>query len=651
MPSLRYKTFWTWIGIVFAAVLLSLILDRLAFIENAERKLIDLRVAALEPPAPQSEDIVILAITEETLEQFPYRSPVDREFLANLLKLLDHRGVKAIGLDVLFDQPTEEYKDNLLRQTLDDLKAPLFVSYTNTPSVVNEKQLEYLNAYLPERFRVAANLATDPLDGVVRWIFKGETSSGLPEGYARAIAKSLGVKPPSGLLEIAWRPSPDSETRPFKVYPAHALSALPPAWFEQKIVMIGAIVSMTDRHRTPLAIYQDGENAMMPGVLVQAHSLSQLLENRKPPSIGFIEKLLMCGLLALIGTAIGMAKRGLLFTVVSGLIVVAILWISLLLGYSRIFPMLPIIVPSFGLFFSLGITDMLIGRAERKQRQFVQGAFSRYVAPAVVQRLVENPDSLSISGVRQQVTFIFTDIAGFTTMSEKLSSDKLSEVLNDYLDGGCRTIFEFAGTVDKFIGDAIMAVFNAPIAQDDHAVRAVRCALALDAYAEGFREKQNAQGIPIGVTRIGVHTGQATVGNFGSQSRMEFTALGDTVNTASRTEGVNKYFGTRICCTQEIVDLCPDMAFLPIGDVVLKGKLSPVTLYCPVSASQASSGFAAAYLDAYKALPLQEGEPSPDLQLRFESLKTDFPHEPLPKFHLDRMAQGLNSRLVVMEDK
>ena len=641
----------TWLFILTLSMVIALLLDRLAFVENAERKLVDLRVAALEPPMAQSEDIVVLAITEESLEQFPYRSPIDREFIANILKLLEQRHVKAIGLDVLLDQPTEETKDQVLKQTLLDLKTPLFVSYTNTPSVVNEKQLAYLNAFLPDRLWVAANLATDPLDGTVRWIFEGESSPGLPKGYARAIAESLGVKPPSGLLEIAWRPAPDAETRPFKVYPAHALAVLPPAWFEQKIVMIGAILSLTDRHRTPLAIYQDGENAMMPGILIQAHSLAQLLENRSPPAIRFIEKFFMCGLLALIGTAIGMAKRGLLFTMVSGVIVVVGLWLGLLLGYARIFPMLPIIVPSFGLIFALGITDMLIGRAERKQRQFVQGAFSRYVAPAVVQRLVENPDSLSISGVRQQVTFIFTDIAGFTTMSEKLSSDKLSEVLNDYLDGGCKTIFEHAGTVDKFIGDAIMAVFNAPIAQEDHAVRAVRCALALDTYAEAFRKKQNAQGIPIGVTRIGVHTGQATVGNFGSQSRMDFTALGDTVNTAARTEGVNKYFGTRICCTQEIVDLCPGMAFLPIGDVVLKGKLTAVTLYCPVSAWQASSGFAVAYLNAYKTLPNVEGDGSLDNRLNFESLHAQFPDEPLPKFHLDRMAQGFNSRRVVMEDK
>jgi class 3 adenylate cyclase len=128
-----------------------------------------------------------------------------------------------------------------------------------------------------------------------------------------------------------------------------------------------------------------------------------------------------------------------------------------------------------------------------------------------------------------------------------------------------------------------MAIFNAPIRQPDHAERAVRCALELDAYAEKFRKDCNSRDIPIGVTRIGVHTGYAVIGNFGSHARMDFTALGDTVNTAARTEGVNKYFGTRICCTSDTVDLCPDLHFRQIGDIVLKGKTTASALYNPIA--------------------------------------------------------------------
>ena len=291
--------------------------------------------------------------------------------------------------------------------------------------------------------------------------------------------------------------------------------------------------------------------------------------------------------------------------------------------------------------------DMLIGRAERKQRQFVQGAFSRYVSPAVVGQLVDNPEALSISGIKREATFIFTDIAGFTTLSEKLTSEKLSEVLNEYLDGACQIIHRYEGTVDKFIGDAIMCIFNAPLEQEDHALRAVKCALELDEYAEAFRKRQNVVEIPIGVTRIGVHTGMATVGNFGSTSRMDFTALGDTVNTAARTEGVNKYFGTRVCCTEETVKRVPQLHFKKIGDVVLKGKVESVGLFNPINDSEVTQE---PYLDYQKMyMKLESG--SSDAADCVKQLALKYPEDALIQFHLQRVESGLVTILVHMEDK
>jgi class 3 adenylate cyclase len=291
--------------------------------------------------------------------------------------------------------------------------------------------------------------------------------------------------------------------------------------------------------------------------------------------------------------------------------------------------------------------DMLIGKAERKQRQFVQGAFSRYVSPVVVGQLMENPEALSISGIKREATFIFTDIAGFTTLSEKLTSEKLSDVLNEYLDGACQIILRYEGTVDKFIGDAIMSIFNAPLEQVDHAKRAVLCALELDAYAEAFRKRQNALDVPIGVTRIGVHTGVATIGNFGSSSRMDFTALGDTVNTAARTEGVNKYFGTRICCTEETVKRVPELHFKKIGDVVLKGKIESVGLFNPISETEITG---VAYLD-YKAMYALLEKDSTQAKEAVLALAQKYPDDSLIRFHFERVEQGIVSSVVHMDDK
>jgi adenylate cyclase len=608
----------------------------------------DARIA-VQPPQPQSKDIVIVALDEATLAQFPYRSPIDREFLANLLRTLEAKRAKVIGLDVILDQPTEEAKDEKLKATLRELTTPLFVSYTLEKSVVNADQLAYMNDFVPPERRAAANLLTDAFDGTVRQIYPGRTEPDEPPGFVyKALALAGRPVDQRQPVEIAWRARPDMETPAFATYPANTVAFLPDDWIKDKIVLVGAILSMTDRHRTPLAIYADGDDAMMPGIVVQAHGIAQYLEGRSAARMPLGAVVGFTLLFAALGVVISLFKRGIAFNIALGAGLIVAYWALAVFGYSSgDVPLVPLVAPTLSLALSLWMMDGLIGRAERKQREFVQGAFSRYVSPAVVSQLVKDPSSVSISGVRREATFIFTDIAGFTTLSEKLGSEELSNVLNQYLDGACAIVLKYEGTIDKFIGDAIMAIFNAPIEQPDHAERAVKCALELDAYAEAFRKSQNEAGVPIGVTRIGVHCGVATIGNFGSQSRMDFTALGDTVNTAARTEGVNKYFGTRICCTQEVVDRCPDLFFRPIGDIVLKGKTEPVTLYSPMSEADAKSELTRAYAASYELLKLGAADAADAVR----ALHKQYPDDPITKFHLDRVEKGLVSNLVVMEDK
>lgn len=647
MRAGRNTRFTSGLGIALLAGALALLACRyLSFLSGMENFAADIRVAALQPPAPQSKDIVIVALDEATLAQFSYRSPIDRAFLADLLTTLQAKGAGVIGLDVILDQPTEDAKDALLSKTIRSLKTPLFISYTATPAVVNEDQLDYLNAFVPVRLRAEANLLSDPFDGAVRWINAGGKSAGRPPGFVYKALDLAGRGAAARSTEIAWRSVPDAETPAFATYPAASVALLPDAWFKDKIVLVGAMLSMTDRHRTPLAIIDDGERGMMPGVVIQAHGIAQYLEGRTSPRLAFPWVAGIAFLAAGAGLLISLFKRGLLFNLGVGAAVIAVYWVVAILGYAYGLPLLPIITPTVAFLLSLWMMDVLIGRAERKQREFVQGAFSRYVSPAVVDQLVADPAAVSISGTRREATFIFTDIAGFTTLSEQLSSEALADVLNAYLDGACAIILRHEGTIDKFIGDAIMAIFNAPIAQPDHEARAVRCAIELDAYAESFRQARNAEGIPIGVTRIGIHTGAATIGNFGSSSRMDFTALGDTVNTAARTESVNKYFGTRLCCTEEVVRRCPDLRFRPIGDIVLKGKLQAVTLYAPVP-DNADPVLIADYSAAFELLRAEDAAAVE----RLRDLGRRYPDDPIIAFHLGRIAGGHLSAQVIMEDK
>jgi class 3 adenylate cyclase len=424
------------------------------------------------------------------------------------------------------------------------------------------------------------------------------------------------------------------------------VSILPDEFFRGKIVLIGATLSITDRHMTPLSIIDDGDQGNMPGVFVQAHGISQLLENRAPPRMSLNGIIAFSALFAILGVAVSLFKRGIIFNVGVGVTILASYWVGAIVGFGYGLPMLPIIGPSIAFALSIWMMDVFIGRAERKQREFVQGTFSRYVSPAIVDRLVKDPTSVTISGERQEATFIFTDIAGFTTTSEQMKAEDLSNVLNDYLDGACEIILRYEGTIDKFIGDAIMAIFNAPIRQPDHAERAVRCALELDAYAEKFREDCNLRDIPIGVTRIGVHTGYAVIGNFGSHARMDFTALGDTVNTAARTEGVNKYFGTRICCTSDVVDLCPNISFRQIGDIVLKGKTSASALYNPIADTD-DPNLIRKYSEAYNMLAKE----SEGAKVAFDDIAVSFPNDPIVQFHIGRIRKNIISTRVVMDDK
>ncbi len=631
-----------------AALTATLATQHLAFLASLENIAADIRVAAFQSPLQQSKDIAVIAITEDTLSRFAYRSPVDRAFLASLLTQLEAKGAKAIGLDVLLDQPTETAKDALLAKTIRQLKTPLLVSYTNTPGHVTEDQLDYLNQFVPKEFRAAANLATDPFDGAVRWIFPGENGPESPPSFARkAVSLMDRPMPPATQPAIAWRAAPDAETPPFPIYPAHAVAALPKEWFENRLLLIGAVLSITDRHRTPMAILYDDARGMMPGILVQAHSISQLLEGRSAERPKGLIVFLFCLLFASIGAGIGLLKRSITFNFLAGTATLAVLWAGGLLGYGSGLPLVPLLAPSLALALSLWMMDTFIGKAERKQKEFIQGAFSRYVSPAVVEQLVDNPAALSLTGRRQEASFLFTDIAGFTTLSEKLASDQLSDLLNAYLNGACEIIQKHQGTIDKFIGDAIMAVFNAPLPQADHKERAVRCALELDTYAEQFRKAQNDNGVPLGVTRIGLHSGTATVGNFGSQSRMDFTALGDTVNIAARTEGVNKYFGTRICCTQEIMQGCPGLSFLPIGEVILKGKEQAVALYQPINHSGPELAFITEYQAAYHSLAAN----MPESDQAFERLRTTYPQHPLIDFYCERLRSGNRSTHIVMDEK
>ena len=220
---------------------------------------------------------------------------------------------------------------------------------------------------------------------------------------------------------------------------------------------------------------------------------------------------------------------------------------------------------------------------EGREKRFIHGAFGHYVSPDVVNQLMQNPDKLSLAGEQKNVTIFFNDIRGFTSISEKMNSEELGIFMNEYLTAMSTLIMEHKGTVDKYIGDAIMAIWGAPLDDDDHAANAIRASLAMMEKLEEIRPTWEDRGLPYIDIGIGLNTGTVSVGNFGSEQRFDYTVLGDNVNLASRLEGSNKTYGTNIIISEFTKAAINDRFFCRFIDMVrMKGKEQPVTIYEPL---------------------------------------------------------------------
>jgi adenylate cyclase len=284
---------------------------------------------------------------------------------------------------------------------------------------------------------------------------------------------------------------------------------------------------------------------------------------------------------------------------------------------------------------------------EEAQRRQLRHAFNHYVSPDLVSQISSHPETLGLGGESRELTFLFTDIAGFTSLTERTEPAVLVHLLNEYLDGLCRIVMAHGGTIDKIVGDAIHAIFGAPGQLPDHAARAVACALEMDRFARDFEARKAEEGITFGATRIGINTGRAIVGNFGGEARFDYTAHGDAINLAARMESVNKHLGTRICVAGSTVAQTNGYKFRPVGSLVLVGSTVGLDAYEPVSDDEAASDAFASYEKAFDLLEKND----PGAKAAFEDIEQRYPGNPLVKFHLARFAKGETGARVVMAEK
>jgi len=299
-------------------------------------------------------------------------------------------------------------------------------------------------------------------------------------------------------------------------------------------------------------------------------------------------------------------------------------------------PILPLLA-SFSTFLVITIVSFL--RTE-KEKGFLRNAFSHYLSNDVIKQIISDPEKLKLGGAKRHMTAVFTDIRGFSTISEKLTPEDLVRLLNQYLSGMSDVILDLKGTIDKYEGDAIIAFFGAPLDLDDHAVRACQAAAAMKRLENRLNERFLSDGTapsPL-LTRIGLNTGDMVVGNMGTDRKMDYTIIGDAVNLAARLEGVNKQYGTWICASEDTVNAAgPSIFFRKLDRIRVVGKSQPIRLYELVEERSALRGEDLDFYDGFeKALGTFEERNWRQASERFRDLLKDRPEDGPSKIYLGR---------------
>jgi len=367
---------------------------------------------------------------------------------------------------------------------------------------------------------------------------------------------------------------------PAKTFPHYSIvdiiqKRLAPELFKDKMVIVGATATgIYDLRVTPFG-------AVYPGVEIHATVIDNILRQNFLIQSGWTS-FLDAGIIILLGLLMGIviprlkAFQGVLVSLVilaAFISANALIFAHYNIWLNLVYPVLTILL------IYMGITVYRYVSEEREKKK-VRGAFQRYLNASVVNELLKDPAKLKLGGDKKNLTVLFSDIRGFTTISESLAPESLVRLLNEYLTAMTEIVFKYDGLLDKYIGDAVMAVFGAPLEQPDHALRACNTALDMMDRLKTLQEKWEAEGWPFVDIGIGVSTGDMVAGNMGSEMRFDYTVMGDSVNLGSRLEWINKEYGTNIVISQFTHEIVKDVLCCRELDAVrVKGKKQPIKIY------------------------------------------------------------------------
>lgn len=556
---------------------------------EAERALFDLRHVVTAPRVDQDDRIVMVVYTDETLAATGKRSPLDRAILAKALRRIDSFGPKAIGIDILIDQPQPE--DQEIIAAFRAIRTPTALAYASADTAEDKIMLwqqEFLDSFIdglaPGNVRRSSIMIEADDDNVLRsWPQRAE--GGVP-------LLPIAMAPESGAAFARYNGSvryrlpafnevPVFATIPIDTFAEDALFADENAaklfrdQIAGKYVFIGGHIQDIDLFETPL---NKATGKPTWGVEVFAHMLAQQLDGRLPKTIPpWVKVLAALTVITLAGmTALSNARS----LVIGGLIVVQLLMIALIPFFFESRGVDTQGLPAFGWGVGWFLAFASAGNAARavgsEQRKFAQSALGKYLPRDIAAEILRDPDSLSLKGEKREIFVVFTDLEGFTKLSHAIDPEMVASLLNRYLEMLSDVVLQHGGTIDKFVGDAVVAFWGAPISRPDDGERAARAALAMHLAGEEFR-RTVPDGVPaIGRTRVGLHHGEAIVGNFGGEGRIQYTALGDSMNTAARLESANKQTKTNVLVSRDAADLSGLDWYRPMGRIVLRGRSTPI---------------------------------------------------------------------------
>jgi adenylate cyclase len=405
----------------------------------------------------------------------------------------------------------------------------------------------------------------------------------------------------------------------------------PAADFAGKWVLVGLTApGLLDLKASPVS-------AIYPGVEVHATLLDNLLRGDflRPAPLWAM----WAGMLVLSAAMVLVVLffSGLLATL-TGLAALALAYLGLVIGAFHYGWWADPVLPGAALGLSFTLAAAFSYATEGRQKLYIRRMFGQYMSETVISHLLEHPEKLQLGGERRRVTLFFSDLAGFTTISERLSAETVVSLLNDYLSAMTEIILDEAGTVDKFEGDAIMAFWGAPLDQADQAARACRAALRQQAALKELNRQFAGLNLPPLAMRIGLNTGDAIVGNLGSAKRFDYTVIGDTVNLASRLEGVNKFYGSHIMASEATAAECTGtVEFRELDLVAVKGKEQAIRVFEVLGLTgELEPELIRRRQDFAQALELYRQGHFPEAGAGFEAILTEHPEDGPARVYRDR---------------